>query len=218
MLVVIKAVFVIFAARQKNKRLGIGHFRVQQANFTGGGAGQMNDHIMLRGRFMQADVIGIVFFFVNQFILRCWRTDGVTPDLIRQQRNWMLAYIVESPGVICPDKAGFNVIQQFRVPVTCFQITKTNAVLASGKKIFCQRHNGVIGRNRHSAHRIKLTMSCALVGIEQCFPLIPLFAECRLTLVDSIFTAWFINMPIAVAIFYVGSRNFSLRNAVDDFL
>ncbi|XPE65850.1 hypothetical protein ACNKHR_25160 [Shigella flexneri] len=28
MLVVIKAVFVIFAARQKNKRLGIGHFRV----------------------------------------------------------------------------------------------------------------------------------------------------------------------------------------------
>ena len=67
---------------------------------------------------MQADVIGIVFFFVNQFILRCWRTDGVTPDLIRQQRHRMLANIVESPGVICPDKAGFNVIQQFRVPVT----------------------------------------------------------------------------------------------------
>lgn len=110
--------------------------------------------------------------------------------------------------IICPDKAGVNVIQQFRIPVTCFQITKTNAVLASGKKIFCQCHNGVIGRNRHSAHRIKLTMSRALVGIEQCFPLIPLFAERRLTLVDSIFTAWFINMPIAVAIFYVGRRNF----------
>lgn len=61
MLVVIKAVFVIFAARQKNKRLGIGNFRVQQANFTGGGAGKMNDYIVLRGRFMQADVIGIVF-------------------------------------------------------------------------------------------------------------------------------------------------------------
>ena len=70
---------------------------------------------------MQADVIGIVFFFVDQFILRCWRTDGVTPDLIRQQRHRMLANIVESPGVICPDKAGFNVIQQFRVPVTSYQ-------------------------------------------------------------------------------------------------
>lgn len=48
MLVVIKAVFVIFAARQKTNGSASARFRVSEPNFTGVGAGQMNDHIMLR--------------------------------------------------------------------------------------------------------------------------------------------------------------------------
>lgn len=65
---------------------------------------------------------------------------------------------------------------------------------------------------------VELALRRPLVGIEQDLPLIPLFFQHRLPLVDSVFAARLIHLTVAKAVFTVGGRDFPLRNAVDNLL
>ena len=65
---VIEAVLMILATRHKAQRLSIRQLGVQQQHFGSGGAGKKDNHIVFGGGFMQADVKGLVFLLINQFI------------------------------------------------------------------------------------------------------------------------------------------------------
>ncbi|MNE12551.1 hypothetical protein D3C80_1053520 [compost metagenome] len=60
-------------------------------------------------------------------------------------------------------------------------------------------------------------MRGALVGIKQDFPVVPLGAQYRLALINSVFVARFVDVAIAVTVSGPGRRDITLRFARDHF-
>ncbi len=81
MLIVIEGVFVIGTTGNKQLRLRIGIFGINQMNFAGGAALQGNQNEMLGSGFMHADVKRIILFFINQFVVLLRRTQPMAPHL-----------------------------------------------------------------------------------------------------------------------------------------
>lgn len=160
---------------------------------------------------MQADVIGIVFS-CNQFIFAmAYRRRDARPQS-KQQRHWMLANIVESQESFAQTKLGSTLSSSSGYQLL-FQIHGSkDAVLPVGKS--SASATVVIHlANRHSTYRIETHYEPRLLASSNVFPLVPLFTERRLTLVDSIFTA---GSPYG-SHFDVG-RETSRCGMVDDFL
>lgn len=100
---------------------------------------------------MQADVIGIVFFLRRSVYLAMlayrWRDArpdkaAASPDACEHSRK-SRSHLPRQSWV-----------QRYpAVPGTSYQFPdyENECRTGVGKEIFCQRHNGVIGRNRHSA-------------------------------------------------------------------
>ncbi|MNC18657.1 hypothetical protein D3C75_665640 [compost metagenome] len=215
MLEVIKRVLMIFTARGKTQRLRIHQFGIQQQYFTGRSASQINEDEVLRGGFVNADIKHLVFFFIDQLILRRRMPHGVPPDLIRQQRFGMFSHVVKRCGVISPDKAAGDVFQHLRIPVPGFKIAETQSILAAGQEIFRQRHHRIVRCNAHSTHGVKFAVGSAAIAINQRTPLIPFGRNRRLALINGVFIPGFKNLTITIAILRIGRGDISLRDAVD---
>ncbi|MNT31132.1 hypothetical protein D3C72_1669570 [compost metagenome] len=83
LVIVIDTVFMILAARHKHLRRAVGAIGVQQQNFRGGGAAQVDQNETFGGGFFQPDVEGVIELFVDQFIKLRIGTYHMAIDLIR---------------------------------------------------------------------------------------------------------------------------------------
>ncbi len=80
---------------------------------------------------MHADVEGIVELFIHQLVILHWRSQRMTPDLIRQQRLLIFLHVIQRTVVAGPGQAGGDIFQHVFVPVAGFQITEADAVLTT---------------------------------------------------------------------------------------
>ena len=74
---------------------------------------------------MHADIKRVVFLFVDQYIVICGGTNGMSPDLIRQQRRRVFAHVPQEARVIALGESWRDVFQDLRRPFAAAQILKT---------------------------------------------------------------------------------------------